>query len=111
MVATRVLEARGEIRVSSSLTRGTTIMALFSCLTGLLQGFSFHGAIVYRLGHLVFIQASGVRFPVALPSLCESGGMVYTADLKSAAERLTGSSPVSRTKFWRCRKIGNPSGL
>ena len=28
---------------------------------------------------------------------CESGGMVYTADLKSAAERLTGSSPVSRT--------------
>ena len=24
--------------------------------------------------------------------------MVYTADLKSAAQRLTGSSPVSRTK-------------
>lgn len=31
-----------------------------------------YGAIVYRLGHLVFIQASGVRFPVALPSFKES---------------------------------------
>jgi hypothetical protein len=28
---------------------------------------------------------------------CESGGMVYAADLKSAVERHTGSSPVSRT--------------
>ena len=28
-----------------------------------------NGAIVYRLGHLVFIQASGVRFPVALPKI------------------------------------------
>ena len=40
-----------------------------------------------------------VRFLLGAPSLCESGGMVYTADLKSAAERLTGSSPVSRTKL------------
>ena len=32
--------------------------------------FQIHGAIVYRLGHKVFILVSGVRFPVALPSLC-----------------------------------------
>ena len=30
---------------------------------------------------------------------CESGGMVYAADLKSAAFGLAGSSPASRTKF------------
>jgi hypothetical protein len=28
-----------------------------------------YGAIVYRLGHQVFILRSGVRFPVALPIL------------------------------------------
>jgi len=28
-----------------------------------------YGAIVYRLGHKVFILGSGVRFPVALPGL------------------------------------------
>ena len=32
--------------------------------------FTHDGAIVYRLGHKVFILVSGVRFPVALPSLC-----------------------------------------
>ena len=38
--------------------------------------------------------------------LCESGGTVYTADLKSAAcNGLTGSSPVSRTKFCLARKV------
>ena len=32
--------------------------------------------------------------------ICESGGTVYTADLKSAAcNGLTGSSPVSRTSL------------
>lgn len=31
--------------------------------------------------------------------LCESGGMVYAADLKSASEKIEGSSPSSRTKF------------
>ena len=31
--------------------------------------------------------------------------MVYIADLKSAAERLTGSSPVSRTKFCKCQQV------
>ena len=30
---------------------------------------------------------------------CESGGMVYTADLKSAAHGLAGSNPASRTRF------------
>jgi hypothetical protein len=29
--------------------------------------FHIDGAIVYRLGHKVFILGSGVRFPVALP--------------------------------------------
>ena len=33
----------------------------------LLQFGSIYGAIVYRLGHQVFILRSGVRFPVALP--------------------------------------------
>ena len=38
--------------------------------------------------------------------ICESGGTVYTADLKSAAcNGLTGSSPVSRTKFCLARKV------
>lgn len=32
-------------------------------------------------------------------NLCESGGMVYAADLKSAVARHTGSSPVSRTSL------------
>ena len=48
-----------------------------SCKTNMNSGlksrgrlvYSFYGAIVYRLGHLVFIQASGVRFPVALPKI------------------------------------------
>ena len=31
------------------------------------SGVPVYGAIVYRLGHQVFILASGVRFPVALP--------------------------------------------
>jgi len=31
---------------------------------------------------------------------CESGGMVYAADLKSVALGHTGSSPVSRTKIF-----------
>ena len=31
--------------------------------------YEFYGAIVYRLGHQVFILRSGVRLPVALPSL------------------------------------------
>ena len=30
--------------------------------------YSDYGAIVYRLGHQVFILRSGVRLPVALPS-------------------------------------------
>ena len=38
-------------------------IALLVCLQ------SFYGAIVYRLGHKVFILGSGVRFPVALPVL------------------------------------------
>ena len=29
--------------------------------------------------------------------ICECGGMVYTADLKSAAEMHAGSSPATRT--------------
>ena len=37
---------------------------------------------------------------------CESGGMVYTADLKSAAAGLAGSSPASRTKFLLRSSIG-----
>lgn len=36
--------------------------------------------------------------PTSSTNLCESGGMVYTTDLKSVAERLAGSSPASRTK-------------
>ena len=32
--------------------------------------FTHDGAIVYRLGHKVFILVSGVRFPVALPKFC-----------------------------------------
>ena len=43
-------------------------------------------------------RGDGVRLP-GYPPKCESGGMVYTADLKSAALRLAGSSPASRTKF------------
>ena len=32
-------------------------------------------------------------------NICESGGMVYTGDLKSPAARIKGSSPFSRTKL------------
>ena len=32
-------------------------------------------------------------------NLCESGGMVYTGDLKSPAARIKGSSPFSRTNW------------
>ena len=35
-----------------------------------------YGAIVYRSGHQVFILGSGVRFPVALPSVCGISLMV-----------------------------------
>ena len=41
---------------------------LFSTVSEVCFHIVNYGAIVYRLGHLVFIQASGVRFPVALPS-------------------------------------------
>ena len=32
--------------------------------------------------------------------ICDCGGMVYTADLKSAAFGIEGSSPSSRTKVF-----------
>ena len=56
------------------------------------------GAIVYRLGHQVFILRSGVRLPVALPSLS-------TLMLRPVLDS------VMLVCLWRCRKIGNPSGL
>ena len=37
--------------------------------------------------------------PSQRSQISESGGMVDTADLKSAAEMRTGSSPVSRTIY------------
>lgn len=42
-----------------------------------------YGAIVYRLGHKVFILVSGVRFPVALPSLCRGSPLGRASDCLS----------------------------
>ena len=39
------------------------------------------------------------KLVVILYGICECGGTVYTADLKSAAARLEGSNPSSRTSF------------
>jgi hypothetical protein len=41
---------------------------------------SFNAAIVYRLGHRVFIPVSGVRLPVAVPNLQESNMAVKKAN-------------------------------
>ena len=42
---------------------------------------------------------------------CESGGMVYTADLKSAAAGIEGSNPSSRTSHRAYSSVGQSSGL
>ena len=69
-------------------------------LLGILMCFHIvnYGAIVYRLGHLVFIQASGVRFPVALPIHGDVGKLVTPGDCKSSASGTVGSTPTVSTK-------------
>ena len=44
------------------------------------------------------LEASGFD-PLLLHQIRDCGGMVYTADLKSAASLIKGSSPFSRTKI------------
>ena len=44
-------------------------------------------AFVQRIGHDSSKVIIEVRFLYAGPEICESGGMVYTADLKSAARK------------------------
>jgi hypothetical protein len=39
--------------------------------SNLISRSKYYTAIVYRLGHQVFILGSGVRFPVAVPSITE----------------------------------------
>ncbi len=43
-----------------------------------------YGAIVYRLGHQVFILRSGVRLPVALPKFKHISLKVWVSDLANA---------------------------
>ena len=55
------------------------------CLIVPIVCFHIDGAIVYRLGHKVFILGSGVRFPVALPNIGDVGKLVTPGDCKSSA--------------------------
>jgi DNA invertase Pin-like site-specific DNA recombinase len=63
---------RRPCRYIGQIALGTLELVRFDSLQVQLN-VNIYGAIVYRLGHLVFIQTSGVRFPVALPSLCGIG--------------------------------------
>ena len=50
--------------------------------------FQIHGAIVYRLGHKVFILGSGVRFPVALPKFRHISLKVQLSDSSKWCDRI-----------------------
>ncbi len=65
-------------------------------LTALLE--KSNAAIVYRLGHRVFIPASGVRFPVAVPSIAQVVELVDTLVLEASVERRASSSLALGTK-------------
>ena len=61
--------------------------------------FSYSGAIVYRLGHQVFILRSGVRLPVALPYIGGAAVMVWQETVNLPTSVTIGSIPIIFTTY------------
>ena len=86
MVATLVLEASGEIRVSSSLTRGTKVLQQYVCLSDVMVAMRDLKSLPDRGAGSS--PASGTKFKCLVSSVVER--FLYT-------ERVGGSNPSQGT--------------